>query len=508
MRIGRFLTVGVVCTLAGLVPATSHALFHISVIDEVLASLDGDASQQFVEIEMRFAAQNRVANSVLAAFDANGVYVADILKVPDDVPNGQDGGRWTMATAEFQSAHAFTADFTMPAGIPLGGGMICWGAPGIIPPADPTSWDHSDPTNYVDCLAYGTYSGPSNRLIGTPTTLVAEGHGLARLSDSDDNAVDFACADVATPTDNAGASVDVAATTPCAAGRASGIQVTPDEQGVLVNKDVEAQRWTITRNLDDLTVTGNVFFPEGGDPLFLFCEQQGQVGDDLELRCSGTGSCSDTGCPDFDFIADVTLPEAFFEPPVEVAALAALIRDAARSAGSRAAASATGERTLGVAGRASGIQITPDQQRVLINKDVETQRWSITRNLDDLTVTGNVFFLEGGDPLFLFCEQQGQVGDQLDLRCSAADGCSDTGCPDFEFIADVTLPESFFALPFEPAPTDAPIADATPSAEPSPGATPQATPAAASPTPSPQATPTEVPEPAESPTPTPYVYPY
>ena len=444
MRIGRTSILAAICTLASLlVPARSHALFHISVIDEVLASLDGDADQQFVEVRMLFGAQNLVSNAVIAAFDASGDYVEDILVIPEDVPNGVNGARWIAATSAFQTAHAFTADFTMPAKIPLGGGMVCWGAPGVLPPADPASWDHTDPDNYVDCLAYGTYSGPSNHLIGTPTTLVAEGHSLVRQSETDDNAADFACANTATPTNNAGASVDVPASSACAAARASGIQVTPDQQGVLVNKDVSDQRWTITRNLDDLTVTGNVFSPGGGDPLFLFCEQQDQVGDDLELRCSGADSCTDSGCPEFAFIADVTLPVSFFTPPVDVAPVAARIGAAVAQA---RRSSSPGGRTLGLVARASGIQITPDEQRVLINKDVTDQRWSITRNLGDLTVTGNVFLPGGGDPLFLFCEQLSQTAEDVELRCSSASSCSASACPTFEFIADVTLPLSFFLV--------------------------------------------------------------
>ena len=86
MRIGRTLFVTTLCTLASLcVPARSHALFHISVIDEVLASLDGDAEQQFIEIQMLFGSQNLVSNAVVAAFDANGAYVEDILVIPEDV---------------------------------------------------------------------------------------------------------------------------------------------------------------------------------------------------------------------------------------------------------------------------------------------------------------------------------------------------------------------------------------------------------------------------------------
>jgi hypothetical protein len=398
---------------------------------------------------MLFAAQNLVSNSVLAAFDANGVYIEDILIIPTDVPIGVSGARWTMATSEFQSAQSFSADFTMPARIPLGGGMICWGAPGVLPPANPASWDHTDPDNYVDCLAYGTYSGPTNHLIGNPTSLVAEGHGLTRRSETEDNATDFACADVATPTNNAGVTVEVAATTPCGGSRTSGIQITPDEKGVLINKDVQDQRWTITRNLDDFSVTGNVFSPGGGDPLFLFCEQQDENGEDVELACSGAASCSDISCPQFAFIADVTLPLSFFEPPVDPAPIAARIGDAVQRARSVVT---DADRARGLPARASGIQITPDELRVLINKDVQDQRWSITRNLGDLTVTGNVFLPGGGDPLFLFCEQRAQVGDDLELSCSSADSCSETECPAFAFIADVTLPLSFFALPGAPAP--------------------------------------------------------
>jgi hypothetical protein len=99
--------------------------------------------------------------------------------------------------------------------------------------------------------------------------------------------------------------------------RESGIQVTPDEKRVLISKDVEGERWAITRNTDDLTVTGNVFFPEGGDPLFLFCEQTADDGDDLTFDCFGADKCVESPCggDDFEFIAEVTLPESFFLPP-------------------------------------------------------------------------------------------------------------------------------------------------------------------------------------------------
>lgn len=429
-----------------LLPSRSQALFHLAVLDEVLASLDGDATQQFIEVKMLLGSQNLVSNAVLASFDASGTYIEDILVIPNDVANGVAEARWIAATEAFQTANGFVADFTMPAGIPLGGGMICFGAPGVIPPADPSSWDHTDPDNYVDCLAYGTYSGPSNHHVGTPTTLVPEGHSLQRRSETENNAADFVCAGEATPTNNAGEGLLLAATTPCdGGGRASGIQVTPDRRGVLVNKDVGDQRWTITRNV--LTYTGNVFLADGGDPIFLYCRQEGEDGGDLQLSCSGAGSCSETSCPEFAFIADVTLPESFFTPPTDDVPLVARIQEALERTSPGSLAAAASGRALGGAVRASGIQITPDGERVLINKDVGDQRWSIMRDLGTSTVIGNIFELDGGAPQFLFCEQQGETEDSVQLRCAIAASCSATACPEFEFIADVDLPKSFFAVP-------------------------------------------------------------
>ena len=230
MRIGRTSILAAVCTLASLlVPARSHALFHISVIDEVLASLDGDADQQFVEVRMLLGAQNLVSNAVIAAFDASGDYIEDILVIPEDVPNGVNGARWIAATSAFQTAHAFTADFTMPAKIRS---AAAWSAGRAGRPATgrPGELGPRRPGQLRRLLAYGTYSGPSNHLIGKPTTLVAEGHSLVRQSETDDNAADFACANTATPTNNAGASVDVPASSRVHRGARIGIQVTPDSR--------------------------------------------------------------------------------------------------------------------------------------------------------------------------------------------------------------------------------------------------------------------------------------
>ncbi len=206
------------CTLLVLVsvPRPSHAIFHFSVIDEIMTSYGGDPNVQFVEIKMLAIVQRFVRDTVLGAFDPNGAYLGDVLIVPGDVVNNGPGVRWLMATEEFQTLTGLTPDFLMPATLPSGGGMVCWGAPGpgsFIP--DPNSWDHSDPNQYVDCVAYGSYSGPANALIGNPTPLNADGHSLVRSSETNDNETDFGCGDPATPENNAPQSAPLIATTPC-----------------------------------------------------------------------------------------------------------------------------------------------------------------------------------------------------------------------------------------------------------------------------------------------------
>ncbi len=206
------------CTLLVLVsaPRPSHAIFHMAVIDEIMTSYDGDPNVQFVEIKMLAFVQAFVAGTVLGAFDTNGTYIGDVLIVPGNVIQNGPDVRWLMATERFVTLSGLTPDFIMPATLPSGGGMVCWGAPGLgnfVP--DPNSWDHSNPNEYTDCVAYGSYSGPSNAHIGNPTPLNADGHSLVRSSETTDNETDFGFCDPATPENNAPQSANVDATDPC-----------------------------------------------------------------------------------------------------------------------------------------------------------------------------------------------------------------------------------------------------------------------------------------------------
>ena len=73
------------------------------------------------------------------------------------------------------------------------------------------------------------------------------------------------------------------------------------------------------------------------------------------------------------------------------------------------------------AAQTRGVQFTPDGKRVLVNKDVGSERWAITRN-ENGTVTGNVFRSDGGPPAFVFCAPTGAPDA---YACFGADACTD-----------------------------------------------------------------------------------
>ncbi len=197
-RCGTILKLGaavlIACTVlvvAGREPRRADALFHFAVIDEVQFGRGADPSLQFVEIRMLAGGQNLVSNSRLSAWNADGSFFGVILLVPTNEPNATSGGRWIMASTGFAAASGMTPDFTFPPVALPATGMLCWGAPGVIPP-DPPVWDPAVPTNYVDCVPYGGYTNANIRF--GPATPFGLGDGLnslTRLSDTDNTAADF-----------------------------------------------------------------------------------------------------------------------------------------------------------------------------------------------------------------------------------------------------------------------------------------------------------------------------
>jgi hypothetical protein len=203
----RHAVVALALVLVAAVPARAN--FHYAVIDEVMAGCGADPAVQFVEIRMTLDGQNVVGGSRLVAFSCDGsVPRRDLLLVDGNIGNSMAGGRWIMATPGFQAASGIAPDFpTMEAGIFPDCGQICWGKPGS---------NLNSPSSYVDCVAYGPYTGPPAPR-GTPVAVTPNtgSQSLTRAGSGFNNFV----LDAPTPTNamgqpgNLGACTQVSSTT-------------------------------------------------------------------------------------------------------------------------------------------------------------------------------------------------------------------------------------------------------------------------------------------------------
>jgi hypothetical protein len=197
----------------------AHAAFHFAVIDEVMSGCGADPTVQFVEIRMFFSGQTVVGGTRLTAFSCDGTTKNVLRLIPTNatLTNGMSGARWIIGSPNFQTAAGIAPDFVMSdsdPGIFRDCGQICWGAPvegDFTPPDDPGSWDHTITTNYIDCVAYGPYTGPLDPGAGAILTSTPANDGTESLTRSGDTAFDnnFALA-APTPTNNAGAAGSLA----------------------------------------------------------------------------------------------------------------------------------------------------------------------------------------------------------------------------------------------------------------------------------------------------------
>jgi len=111
-------------SLAGLalVFSASPALasFHLMKIEQAMGGVNGDTSQQVVQLRMRFAGQNLVGtnHARLIAHDAAGLNPVTLIVFPSNVANAAQGDRILVVSSAFAAAHPGIADFTMTAVIP------------------------------------------------------------------------------------------------------------------------------------------------------------------------------------------------------------------------------------------------------------------------------------------------------------------------------------------------------------------------------------------------------
>ncbi len=205
LRVGSTLVAAAALTLVGaLRPPVADAAFHVTAVDEIMVSYNGNDAVQFIEMRMVVGNQHITGGSVLGVFDATGTFQGVHYTVPTNVGEGADRA-WLMGTAVFQTISGITPDFVIPGGLPTADAMLCWGKP-----ADP-----ADADLYVDCIAYGNYTGPSQHHVGLPTPMLPVGHSLVRVGDTDNVIDDFACGDPAVAENNSGIQAVLPATEPC-----------------------------------------------------------------------------------------------------------------------------------------------------------------------------------------------------------------------------------------------------------------------------------------------------
>jgi hypothetical protein len=160
-------------------------------ITEILTSWFDDSSQQYIEIAAEDFSFIPVS-TVAVVFDSDGEYIDDLGVFPDFQVGLSPREAFLIGTG-----FGVTPDVLISPLLPSDGGMVCVGGPldptTGLPPADPESWDHTDPENFVDCVAYGSYSGAIPSQVGTPVSIAPNGHNIVRVFDTGNNNADFAC---------------------------------------------------------------------------------------------------------------------------------------------------------------------------------------------------------------------------------------------------------------------------------------------------------------------------
>jgi hypothetical protein len=123
-----------------------------------------------------------------------------------------------------------------------------------------------------------------------------------------------------------------------------------------------------------------------------------------------------------------------------------------------AAAFAVVLAAAGSAHAKSAVQITPDEVTILVNKFIaaSNEQWVLALNLDDQTLSGNVFNLNPDVPATFFaCDATFDPDEFVDLadlasetvtfNCEVASGCAGLPCESWQPIAsEIVLPGAFF----------------------------------------------------------------
>ncbi|HEX6263267.1 MAG TPA: Calx-beta domain-containing protein [Actinomycetota bacterium] len=177
-----------VAALALLPVPPARAEVHLMKIAEVFAGVAAAPQAQYVELQMHALGQNFTNGAWIEVFDSANASQGTFT-FTENQANGNNQSKILIATAEAEIFFGVDADLVMgSAAIPPAGGKVCFQAPGH---------------GMIDCVAWGSYSGPSSGVgipfragEGIPSGAAMErslkGNGtLEAGDDTNDSAVDF-----------------------------------------------------------------------------------------------------------------------------------------------------------------------------------------------------------------------------------------------------------------------------------------------------------------------------
>ncbi|MCI0363961.1 MAG: hypothetical protein L0219_08780 [Phycisphaerales bacterium] len=102
------------------VTSTASATFHLMQIEQVIGGVNGDVTEQAIQLRMRAAGQNAVAGARIRVWDAAGLNPVMVIDMTTNVPNGVLGSRVLITSTNFNDDTTPTAvpNFTMTNLIP------------------------------------------------------------------------------------------------------------------------------------------------------------------------------------------------------------------------------------------------------------------------------------------------------------------------------------------------------------------------------------------------------
>lgn len=180
------LALALACGWLALSAPSASATFHLMSIREVYPGSAAEPGSEYVELQMYASGQTLVAGHVVRTYGASGAITSEDA-FGADVANGANQSTIVMATPEAEAHFGITADGALPPSGQLNpaGGAVCWEA--------------------IDCVSWGSFSGPLPSPAGQPAAPegIPDGMALRRTiapncptlleatDDRDNSALDF-----------------------------------------------------------------------------------------------------------------------------------------------------------------------------------------------------------------------------------------------------------------------------------------------------------------------------